>query len=713
MADTTAAAAAAARERLAADLRDLGAALRLQAQSDLPPEVQELVSSWDLLFQALLDAADGQGGSLQGAEAAAAAALLQPLLGEAFAAAQPDLFIQTLGHTLASALQCCNIEALPCLVGPVIASLLGPSRSEQLDPEIRFTAAEALAALLLKPGCTASLLALHGDGGAAEALIAIAKRGGEPQQDRALALLAELAEADADTAERAASAEAALLPIAVERIRSAAADASTGSFGHFSLGPLRLMLVLTSTAVDAVRARAGAVPGLAGAAVDLLVALGAAERAAAQPDAQERGEMVRQILVMLTNLMNEDPSTYTEVFDALTSRGALPRVLALLRSPVKADCRFAACALGGFARQEAGADALFKVPRAASELAAALRRAYADGEDDPPLMGAYAAYALSALLKRIEAWRATDALARAAVAEGSTGSLLGALASLISASVCESYGSKKTQLTMLLGSMTLLNMILVAASRDEQRLRVLRRVPLLAEACVVALDYWQPKVIAVAGDIVFAVAHLAGFDPNLAAQLLVSPRGAQPPAATEDTAAARAALRAAPSMEGALRQCLAWWQREPTAGSYTCFGAESVVLASKWLLALPEVQAPAAPTPAGQASAASAAAPAQVPAAAAAGGSSAAAQPLAPEAGSGGSSGSGGGSGAEAAVQPRVCGRCGKSPEAEAPLLRCVGCKAEYYCGKACATAHWRSHRAACKAARAAAAQRSEADWRL
>jgi hypothetical protein len=75
------------------------------------------------------------------------------------------------------------------------------------------------------------------------------------------------------------------------------------------------------------------------------------------------------------------------------------------------------------------------------------------------------------------------------------------------------------------------------------------------------------------------------------------------------------------------------------------------------------------------------------------------------------SSSSGGGSGCSTnAAEPlRVCGGgCGKG-EPEVRLLRCVGCKAQYYCGDACARAHWPSHRAACKAAarRASAAQRS------
>ncbi|GBF98761.1 hypothetical protein Rsub_11167 [Raphidocelis subcapitata] len=720
--DVNAAATAAARERLAADLRDLGAALTsLQAQPDLAPEVQELISSWDhLRSRALLDAASSEGGGLQGGEAAAeaAAALLQTARSAALVSANPSLVAQAFA-AICSLFLCSGIEGWPPEVVPIVSKLAGGVLeyflNQQLDSRIRSAAGGVVASLLCQPGCAACLLAAPGAGGTVEALIAAARREGELQRDDAFALLAALVNADAATAERAASAEAALLPIAVERIRSGAAP----------LGPLRLVLALAIDNAGAVRAHVRAAPGLGGAAVDLLMALGAAHLAV-QQGAPQRQEMLVKVLWVLCYLMVDRSPAYPEVLDALTSRGALPRLLALLRSPNKEVSKFAACALDEFARQDAGADALFKVPRAASELAAALRRAYADDED-PPLAQYYAAHALSRVLDHSEGGRVAEALARAAVAEGSTGSLLGALAGQIMASV--SYVDSHVQLGMLIAGASVLARILMSATAAEQ-LRVIRRVPLLPEACILALDYWQPRLgnehKAVCSDLFLLVACAAGFDRAQAVRLQRSPRSAQPPAATADTAAARAALRAAPGMEGMLRLYQDWLYSQPAA-AYACGGVE--VVAIKWLLALPEVRAPAAPTAAGPASAGPTAAAARAPAAAAAapppgaaGGSSAAAKPLVPEAGSGGSSradgsgpscssggdvGSGGGSGAEAAARPPACGGCGKSAEAEAPLLRCAGCRAQHYCGKACATAHWPSHRAACKAARTAAAPRS------
>jgi hypothetical protein len=50
----------------------------------------------------------------------------------------------------------------------------------------------------------------------------------------------------------------------------------------------------------------------------------------------------------------------------------------------------------------------------------------------------------------------------------------------------------------------------------------------------------------------------------------------------------------------------------------------------------------------------------------------------------------------------RVCAGCGERP----PVLKlCAGCGGARYCGAACQHAHWREHKAACRAAAAAAAQ--------
>ncbi|GBF92096.1 hypothetical protein Rsub_04443 [Raphidocelis subcapitata] len=76
----------------------------------------------------------------------------------------------------------------------------------------------------------------------------------------------------------------------------------------------------------------------------------------------------------------------------------------------------------------------------------------------------------------------------------------------------------------------------------------------------------------------------------------------------------------------------------------------------------------------------------------------------------GGAGGSGSGSGKGGAT---CCAGCGSARCCDSgPLLRCVGCKAQHYCGDACATAHWPVHRAACRRVqrkRAAAAAAAEA----
>ncbi|GBF94037.1 thioredoxin chloroplastic [Raphidocelis subcapitata] len=700
MADTAAAAPAAARERLAADLRKLGAALSRKAQPGLAPEVQELVGSWDLRSRELLDAADGaEGGGMDGA---AAAELLHPLLSGAFAAAHPGLFTLTAQAISSAVLLCCSTEASDFFLGPVAASLLDLFLGEQHSWQIHRAAAELLVTLLAQQDCAAWLLAAPSTESAVDALIAAAKREGAPQQDSAFAVLAGLAAADAATAERAASPEAALLPVAVERIRSLAAHPPPGSLGRSDFGPLHLFRALESAASGAVSTRARAAPGLAGAVADLLVALGFEEWAAAR---EERGAMFDQLEVDMLALLNGRltvPVLYAPTYAALlSSRGALPRVLALLRSPSKRARAAASVCLAELACKDAGRDALFNVPRAASELAAALRRAHADGED-PALTQCRAAFLLLGLLRHSESRRVGAALARAAAAEGSGGSLLGALAGLIAAGVDDASASTELRQNMCLAGAAVLEQLLMFVTAAQ--LRVVQQVPRLAAACVRALHYWLTeaggKQVNLVKHLVVVLAGLAGFDVVQLARW-----GNQPPAATADTAAARAALRGAPGIEGTLRRFLS--QQPPDED-----GPMESRWAAKWLLRLPEVNAAAAAAPkpaaaevaaaaatvaaaaaegaaaaaatAATAVATAAAAPAAAAATAAAGQRAVPQQPQ-PGAGGGGSSGSGSGasgSGAEAAARPRACGECGKSA-AEAPLLRCVGCKAQHYCGDA------------------------------
>jgi radical SAM protein with 4Fe4S-binding SPASM domain len=51
-----------------------------------------------------------------------------------------------------------------------------------------------------------------------------------------------------------------------------------------------------------------------------------------------------------------------------------------------------------------------------------------------------------------------------------------------------------------------------------------------------------------------------------------------------------------------------------------------------------------------------------------------------------------------------ACANCGKTrrwDKADKPLSKCARCKAVAYCGAACQKAHWKAHKAACRAASA------------
>ncbi|GBF99386.1 hypothetical protein Rsub_12319 [Raphidocelis subcapitata] len=683
-------------QEVAAALRELGAALRLEAQPGLVPELQELISSWALRAQAVVDAADSAEGGLAGEVAAAAAdELLRPLLSGALAATtHPDLLDEAVDDAIDDFYYCGSAD-VPCqgFFVAVANGLLELFLNGQLSTHVGGIVAQLLLMLMDRPGCAAALLAAPAEG-AVEAFIAVAQREEEPYRSNAYAILAQLAAANADAAERAAS---ALLPLAVERLRSgAAAGAASRITAAAMLGPVRLLYQVTLSAPAAARAT----PALAGAAVGLLMALGSEEWAATREEVGVTCDRLEaDLLLMLAALLQLVESAYPLAFQALASHGALPRVLALLRSPSQAVRCGAAVCISMYSFADAGAAALLKAPRAAAELTAALRRAHADGED-PALLQSHAAASLANLALHSEGQRVVEALNRAAAAEGSAGSLLAALVGLLAA--CADGGScMDIRWAMCFGSAFLLGYMTAAATAEQ--LRVLRRAPRLAEACVRALLHWVPQAVGdqldIINQIAFALAIIAGFDDWREGDAGAS---RPPPAATADTAAVRAALQTASGLEGTLRRCLDWG-----GGSIV-----STAPAVKWLLRLPEVKAAAPAAAAVSAAAAAAAAPGAAgpaPVDPTAAPASEAAAPAAageraePRAGSSGASGSSGsGSGAESAARPRVCGGCGNSA-AEAPLLRCVGCKAQYYCGDACALRHWPSHRAACKAARAAA----------
>ena len=605
--------------------------------------------------------------------------------------------------------------------------MLGIFHNERSRPQTRKGAAGTLLRALRWPGCATAVLAAAGGEGAVDALVAAAKREGDPHQGSAFSVLDALAAADSGARERATSAAAALLPVAVAQIRAAAAGAASFDAVMAFQGPLLLLNTLTAAteATASARARALAAPGLAAAAVDLLMALGSKEWAAVREEwAASRPnwaplweELEIAILLTLAWLMLfEGRVARASAFDALTSRGALPRVFALLRSPNK-EARTAACVcIAEFAGLKGGCNSLFLVPRATSELAAALRRAHADGED-PSLTQSQAARALFHLLYDVQGERIADGLVHAALAEGSAGPLLGALAGLLDASVDGGGTSEAKWMMFECGTAVVTRMVANAIIKMRRLRPVLLRSP-VAGASVRALRHWLVEArddqMSIPLLLMPLVASLAGFDTALSAAAV-----APIPAATADTAAVRSALREAAGMEGVLRQFLAWARRQPQDGAIV-----ATVAAATWLLRLPEVKAPAAAAVSQAAAAAAAGA-----AATAAGAPSAAAPRTAganlpamqqPRGGSsslnsrssGNSSSSGGGSGGGrstgAAAQSRACGGCGKG-EPEVRLLRCTGCKAQYYCGAACAKAHWPSHRAACKAAarRATAAERS------
>ncbi|GBF93043.1 hypothetical protein Rsub_05654 [Raphidocelis subcapitata] len=671
------------------------------------PEVRELVGDWELRAQALLDAAYDAGGVLDGAAGTAAGELLQPLLSEAFVTAHPDLFDGKVGPAVSRTVGCCCSEGFACFMGHVAAGLLALFLSEQLSAEVHEYVSALLAYMTTPSSRAAALLAAPGTECAVEALIAVATGEGEGEgqkRDDAVRLLTHLAAADAAAAARGAR---ALLPEAVERVQSAA-DAGAASGG--TAAAVATPLALVKRFVQHAPAAACATPGLLRAAIGLLVALGSNEWAAAREEAGAACvQLEADVAALLASLLGPASAFSNLAVGALAPRGALPRLLALLLSPDE-DVRFdAGRCIAAVTITDAGGGALLKLPRAAVQLATAMRRAHADGED-PRKTQFCAASALASLANhrgRSEAQRVIKALTYASTAEGGAGSLLGALAGLAFASVDTVHDAGRSRWNMCAPAADL-TMRMVQAATAEQ-LRVLRRSSLLAEACASALRHWpeDPGAKALpptATNLVLVLAVLAGFDRGR-----MHGQGAGPPVSADDTAAARSALQGAPGLEAVLRRCLSLGRREAS----TTPALKPMLEAGKFLLRLPEVKAAAtaaatqaAAPPAGS-TAALAPAAAALPLPPAAAGERAVVQQPEPPAGSSGADGSLG-SGAEAAAIQKVCGKCGNGA-AEAPLLRCVACKAQYYCGDACATAHWPAHRKACKAARVAAAgQRSQ-----
>ena len=59
---------------------------------------------------------------------------------------------------------------------------------------------------------------------------------------------------------------------------------------------------------------------------------------------------------------------------------------------------------------------------------------------------------------------------------------------------------------------------------------------------------------------------------------------------------------------------------------------------------------------------------------------------------------------APAAEARPACANCGKTrrwDKVDKPLSKCARCKSVAYCGAACQKAHWKAHKAACRAASA------------
>jgi hypothetical protein len=386
------------------------------------------------------------------------------------------------------------------------AIALGLFLSEQMSPLARDSAASALVGALGLPGCAAAALAAAGGVGAVDALIAAAQRDGDPQQDKALLLLAQLAEADDGARERATSAAEALLPVIVEQIRAAAAGGA--SFGSVMTlqGPLLLLRKLVGSTAESTleHAQALATSGLAAAAVDLLMALGSEEWAAAREEwtaAREEWTAAREewtltweeleaaMIAALVAVMSAGGTAGASACDALSSRGALSRVLTLLRSPHQEARVAASSCIVKFTSVPPLCDALFLVPRAASELAAAMRRAHADGEH-PLLTQCHAVRTLTRLLSHRQGARIADGLVRAVMAEGSAGSLLGALAGLLRASMEDTVFKHQHNWNMLDCSVAVLTHMVRGQGPSTLRLvPVLRRAP-LAEECVRALRHW-------------------------------------------------------------------------------------------------------------------------------------------------------------------------------------------------------------------------------
>ncbi|GBF97338.1 hypothetical protein Rsub_10029 [Raphidocelis subcapitata] len=728
--------AAAAAGRGAAPRGALSQALsKLQdAVADLesPPEgIQDLIDK----FQPMAAAAD-RTGELSTSAAWEAGMLLWVLLNE-HVVARGDAVFHAANALVHEIKDVCRPDApATSQLMPVAASLLGLVCSEELDHETQHMAAATLSHLLMMRPCTEALLAASGTPPSIRRLIAKAQRDGD-LQGASLLLLAEMAR-DAEMAKRLASPQTGLAAAAVRLMRSnAAAGGPVDGFDVTLIAPMRLITRLTTHSVPAAaRARVWAEDGLAAALAGVLVAVDPADCAGSEVMRGMREDAAFDCLGLMMLLMSEGGAQgFQTTLDAVGARGgaALQRAMALGRGPNQNLALNAMGFVSMLSQRPRGCAALRALPRATVELVAVLRRQEGDGESALALQ-AYAATALTSVLSAEPvASRIPEALLRAAAAEGSAGSLLGSLARLLAASFDPDGGApEEARWDLLITATTLLSSM--AAVADGERLRTLQRVPRLPELCALALEHFIPKaredILTRLGALVLLVVGLAAINPRPEA-------GPSAGGVDADTAAVRAALRASPGLRGSLQLFMRRSQTGPHDPNFTRLSYEPARHSISRLLEVLDGGGAAAPAaaPAAAAAAAAAAAPSV------AGRRSAARQPQtactggAGSSGAGGSSGggdSGGASGAsgsgasgsgastsasgsgsvagadsgQAAAQPRACGSCGKGAADLQPpvvaLLRCAGCKAQYYCGEACAKADWSTHRAACKVAQAA-----------
>jgi hypothetical protein len=393
----------------------------------------------------------------------------------------------------------------------------------------------------------------------------------------------------------------------------------------------------------------------------------------------------------------------------LANPRALPQIFDALDGDDESTRLAAATCLCLVSESPAGGDALQRVPRAVARLTAALRRR-GSGREEATAAQAQACVALQQLAFHPGGERIAAALARAAVAEGSEGSLFSALEHLLA------HGLKRSRSEAGAGAdpttwgvaqvASLLTRVLGAAANAAAQMNAFRRAASLVGSCARAFE------CCATGSVNRQLAYSStGLYLILEPLLLPLPCDDEAPAEglAARLAAKRAMLDAVPGLAATLLRDSPSTANARSRSEMTAFLEAPTQHDSSGAIQ-PKSGTGQRPSSLGpQQRSQSSDMPRSSGARSSEAGSTS--QQSSDCGGSPGSRlpGDGATSTGAAAGQrtapavPAACGACGKTA-AEMRLKRCAGCLTVRYCGPECARKDWRAHRDACKAAQAAAA---------